>query len=165
MTTDAPINGAEIHPQGPGQPADTTPPSYGAPGQMAYPPSGYAQPGYEQPQAPYGQQAPGASPYAAQPSAPQGYGSQPPFPMAGPYPQAHGFPQARAAGNGFSIAALILGCIAFLFLPIILGPVAIALAGVGKSKHESKSTAALAVAITGTVVGLILGAIVGMSVL
>jgi hypothetical protein len=164
MTTDAPINGAEIQPQGPVQPVyqptDNPPPSYGAPGQMSYPTNGYAQP-----QASYGQQAPGAGPYAAQPSAPQGYGSQPPFPMAGPYPQAQGFPQARAAGNGFSIAALILGCIAFLFLPIILGPVAIALAGVGKSKHESKSTAALAVAITGTVVGLILGAIVGMSVL
>jgi hypothetical protein len=50
-----------------------------------------------------------------------------------------------------------LGAIAFLFFPIVFGPVGIILAAVGKSKNEERATVGLAVSISGTVVGIILG--------
>ena len=50
-----------------------------------------------------------------------------------------------------------MGAIAFLFFPIVFGPVGIILAAVGKSKNEERATVALAVSISGTVVGIILG--------
>lgn len=61
-------------------------------------------------------------------------------------------------GNGLSTAAFILGAIAFLFFPIVFGPAAIICAAVAKSKSEPNADMALLVAILGTVVGFILGA-------
>jgi mannitol-specific phosphotransferase system IIBC component len=61
----------------------------------------------------------------------------------------------------FSIIAIVLGGIAFLFFPIVLGPAAIILAVIAKTKTERLANVALAVAILGTVIGLILGAIIG----
>jgi hypothetical protein len=63
------------------------------------------------------------------------------------------------AGNGFSIAAIVLGVLATGFLPIILGPTGIALAFVGRSKGEQHAPLAIAVAAAGMVLGFILGAI------
>lgn len=66
-------------------------------------------------------------------------------------------------GNGFSIAGIICGAIAFLFFPIVLGPVGLILGAVGKSKGEEKAVIALVVSALGLVVGMVLGAIVGAS--
>ena len=81
--------------------------------------------------------------------------------IAGGHMPTVAIPQPHTSGNGFSMPAIILGCIAFLVLPIVAGPAAIVLAGIGKSKHESKSSAALTIAILGTVIGMIIGAIIG----
>lgn len=78
-------------------------------------------------------------------------------------PQGHA-PQA-STGNTFSTLAFVFGGISFLFLPIILGPVAVVMAIISKSKKESRSTPALVVAILGFVFGMIIGAIVGAAVL
>ncbi len=63
-------------------------------------------------------------------------------------------------GNGLSIAAYVLGAIAILFFPIIFGVAGIICAGFAKSKKEPQANIALAVAIGGTILGFILGAIV-----
>lgn len=64
-------------------------------------------------------------------------------------------------GNTLSIIAIVLGAISFLLLPIVLGPAAIILAVIAKSKREKLANVALAVGILGTVIGMIIGAIVG----
>ena len=71
-----------------------------------------------------------------------------------------GRPPGQASSKPFSIAAFVLGGIAILFFPIIFGVAGIVCAGVAKSKQESLANAALAVAIGGTILGFILGAIV-----
>ncbi|WP_305787397.1 hypothetical protein [Symbioplanes lichenis] len=72
------------------------------------------------------------------------------------------FAPARATGNGFSIAAIVLGCVAVLFLPIVFGPAAIILASVGKSRGERRSTVALSVAGGGMTLGFIVGVLVAV---
>lgn len=59
--------------------------------------------------------------------------------------------------NGFSIGAMACGGIAFLFFPIVLGPVGIVLASIGLSKKESLAPVGITVAILGTVIGMYLG--------
>jgi hypothetical protein len=86
--------------------------------------------------------------------------TQAPAPPEAPYAYAYEPPRERRPSSGFSIAGIVLGCLALLFLPIVLGPLAIIMAGVGKAKGERSATAALAVAIGGTVGGLILSAVV-----
>lgn len=71
--------------------------------------------------------------------------------------------QPANAGNGFSIAGIVCGAIAFLFFPIILGPVGLILGAVGKSKGEEKAVIALVVSALGLVIGMILGAMIGAS--
>lgn len=78
---------------------------------------------------------------------------------AGQYGPVASTPQ-QGSGSPFSVAALVCGCIAFLFFPIIFGPIAIVLATVGKVRSEGLATAALVIAIAGTVIGLILGLLV-----
>jgi hypothetical protein len=68
-----------------------------------------------------------------------------------------------ARGNIWSIVAYVLGGIAVLFFPSIFGPAGIICAIVARSKGEPQANAALAVAIGGTVLGFILGAIVASS--
>ncbi len=70
--------------------------------------------------------------------------------------------QAKSS-NGFSIAGIVCGAIAFLFFPIVLGPVGLILGAVGKSKGEDKAVIALVVSGLGLVIGMILGAIIGAS--
>jgi membrane protein YqaA with SNARE-associated domain len=70
---------------------------------------------------------------------------------------------ATPSSNTFSIWGIVLGSVAFLFLPVVFGPVGIILSAVGKSKNESRSTVALTVSIVGTVMGMILGWIIGSS--
>jgi hypothetical protein len=66
-------------------------------------------------------------------------------------------------GNAFSIAAIVLGCIAFLICPILLGPAGIVMAAIGMSKHERLATTAMVISILGLVVGMILGFVVASS--
>jgi hypothetical protein len=66
-------------------------------------------------------------------------------------------------GNGLAIAAIVLGAIAVLFVPILFGGVGIALGAVAMSKQQPLARWGLGVAIAGTIVGMILGALVGMS--
>jgi uncharacterized membrane protein len=73
------------------------------------------------------------------------------------------YPTSNSSSSTFSIIAIVLGGLAFLFLPIFLGPASIILAVIAKSKQEKLATVALAVSILGTVVGLILGVIIGIA--
>ena len=72
---------------------------------------------------------------------------------------------SNQSGNVFSIIAIVLGGVSFILLPILLGPAAIILAVIGKTKKERLSNVALAVSILGTVIGMILGAIIGATFL
>ncbi len=62
----------------------------------------------------------------------------------------------------FSILAIVLGGLALLVFPIVLGPAAIILAVVGLVKKEKMAPIGLAVGILGTLVGMFFGVIVGM---
>ena len=62
--------------------------------------------------------------------------------------------------NTFSILAIVLGAIAFLIFPILLGPAAIILGVVGLVKKERLAPIGLTIGILGTIVGMVLGAII-----
>ncbi|WP_125774990.1 hypothetical protein [Antribacter gilvus] len=73
-------------------------------------------------------------------------------------------PPAQSSSNTLSIISFPLAAIALLFVPILFGGAAIALAAVGKfSKKEKLGTVAFVVALVATVVGMVIGAIVGAS--
>ena len=65
----------------------------------------------------------------------------------------------------YSVIAIILGGLSFLLFPILFGPAAIILAVIAKKKGESLANVALTVGIVGAVSGMIIGAIVGASLL
>ena len=65
----------------------------------------------------------------------------------------------------FSVIAIILGGLSFLLFTILFGPAAIILAVIAKKKGESLANVALTVGIVGAVSGMIIGAIVGASLL
>ncbi|WP_250445554.1 hypothetical protein [Actinotalea sp. C106] len=67
---------------------------------------------------------------------------------------------ATNQSNIFSILAFVFGGIAVLFLPIVLGPVGIVLAVVAIVRKERLGKIALGVAIAGTILGMVLGAVV-----
>jgi len=72
--------------------------------------------------------------------------------------QFNSFPQAApTTSNVFSTWGIVLGAVAFLFFPVVFGPVGIILSAVGKSKNESRATVALTISIVGTVMGMFLG--------
>jgi hypothetical protein len=62
--------------------------------------------------------------------------------------------------NTFSILAIVLGAVAALILPILLGPAAIILGVVGLVKKERLAPIGLTVGILGMLLGFFLGAIV-----
>jgi hypothetical protein len=64
----------------------------------------------------------------------------------------------------FSILGIVFGGVAFIFFPIILGPVGIILSVIGKTKGEKLANIALTVSILGTLVGIIIGAVIGAAV-
>lgn len=88
---------------------------------------------------------------------------QPPQPQQPYAPNGRSFaaPVPTSAGNGFSVAGIILGALAFIILPIVLGPAGLILGAVGKSKGESKAVVAMVVSGLGLVIGMILGYLVG----
>ncbi len=63
----------------------------------------------------------------------------------------------KAENNTFSIIAMILGGVAFLFLPPFLGGAGAILAIIAKTKNEKLWAIALTVSIVGGVVGMIFG--------
>jgi hypothetical protein len=69
-------------------------------------------------------------------------------------------PVSRRQGNTLSIVGIVLGIVAIVIAPIIVGVIGIIFAGIAKGKKEPLSTWALIVSIGGTVIGMILGAIV-----
>ncbi len=64
----------------------------------------------------------------------------------------------------FSVLAIVLGGLALGVFPIVLGPAAIILAVVGLVKKEKLAPIGLTVGIIGTLVGMFIGALVGMAV-
>ena len=60
--------------------------------------------------------------------------------------------------NTFSIIAIVLGGLAFLFFPPFLGGAGVIVAVIGKTKNEKLWAIGLTVSIVGGVVGMILGA-------
>jgi hypothetical protein len=66
----------------------------------------------------------------------------------------------QSQGNGFSITAIVLGAIAFLFVPPLFGIVGLIFGGVGLSKKEKLAPVGMIVAGVGLIGGMILGAVV-----
>lgn len=130
-----------------------------------YPPSsapGYSSPGVLVPPGGYGYRS-GWSPPSA--SGPYGYGYGYGFNPYGPPPaqQQWGVPawtQPPSNGNGFSIAGIVLGAVALLFVPPLFGILGIVFAGIGLNKRERLAKVALIVSIVGLVLGMVLGVIV-----
>lgn len=105
------------------------------------------------------QQGQGQAEYGQQPYPQQGYPQQGQPQQGYPqFPPGYGQP-IQDPGNGLSIAAIVLGVISVLFIPIVFGPIAIVLAAIAKKKGQSMSTIALAVAIAGMILGFIIGAL------
>lgn len=82
-----------------------------------------------------------------------------------PVPPAPPAPSQESAGNGLSIAAIVLGVISILVLPIILGPAAIICGGIALSRKEPLGKIGLIVGVVGMIAGFILGVIVAQSTL
>ena len=70
----------------------------------------------------------------------------------------------ETSSNTFSILAIVLGGVSLLVVPIFLGPAAIVLGVVGLVKKERLAPIGITVGILGMLVGMFLGAIVGMAV-
>lgn len=70
--------------------------------------------------------------------------------------------RSTGSPSSFAISAMVLGGIALLFLPIILGPIGIVMGAVAKSKNEPLASIGLAAAIAGTIAGIALGALVAL---
>jgi hypothetical protein len=64
------------------------------------------------------------------------------------------------SSNTFSILAIVLGGVSLLVLPILLGPAAIVLGGVGLVKKERLAPIGITVGVLGMLVGMFLGALV-----
>jgi len=80
--------------------------------------------------------------------------AQPSFPTGSPVQ-----PPTQGSSNTYSNIAIALGGIAFLLLPIVLGPAGIICSAMAMSKNEPRGKVALAVSICGTFVGMFLGAL------
>ncbi|MDQ0984311.1 hypothetical protein [Streptomyces sp. V2I9] len=75
--------------------------------------------------------------------------------------QHHHAPKSGAAGNVFSIIAMVLGVIGFLFLPIVFALGGLVMAIIAKTvRHERLATIAIVVSATGLVGGMLLGYLV-----
>ncbi|MCC5950633.1 MAG: hypothetical protein JJU45_00910 [Acidimicrobiia bacterium] len=159
-----PFGGGPPHaPPWPAPPGAATPGA--TPEGQGYPsPPGHAPPGPPPPGAPYPGQPYAGQPYPGQPAPGQQYPGQPypgqPYPGQ-PYPgQGWATGPPTPPGNGYSTAAIVLGAIAVLFCPILLGPAGLVCAAIGKSKGEPRANIGFIVAGVGFVVGMVLGVLV-----
>ncbi|MEV1049242.1 hypothetical protein [Streptomyces sp. NPDC049916] len=74
--------------------------------------------------------------------------------------QHNGAPKAGADGNVFSIIAIVLGVIGFIFLPIVFALGGLIMAIIAKVvRHERLATIAIVVSAVGLVGGMVLGAV------
>ena len=73
-------------------------------------------------------------------------------------------PMQAKASNGLSTAAIILGAVGLVFVPMVFGTAGLIFGIVAKTKKEPLANVAIAVGIIGLVGGIILGAIVGAAV-
>ncbi|WP_329198733.1 MULTISPECIES: DUF4190 domain-containing protein [unclassified Streptomyces] len=148
--------GAHEHPtvsQTPG--ADSPPPAYGYPAPPAY--------GYPAPPAPGGYAHPGPPTPPAQP----GYGAYPGYAPGyqGYAPGYPGYPHAQPS-NGFGIAALVLGILAIVACPTMIGSVmfgitAVVFGALGRGKARRGEATNGGVALAGLIcgaVGIVIGA-------
>jgi hypothetical protein len=126
-------------------PAQPTPPIAAAVAPVPPPP----------PQYPTYQPAP-MPPTYAQPAAPWTPPYQQPAPPYGqqPYPGQQPWAKPVSANNNLSITAIILGVISWIF--VIVGPIGIILGFVARDRRERWATAAIVVAIVGTIAGAII---------
>lgn len=69
--------------------------------------------------------------------------------------------ETQKTSNTYSILAIVLGGVAFFFVPLLFGTPAVILGAIAKSKKERLSTVALAVSILGLAGGLVFGFLVG----
>lgn len=70
---------------------------------------------------------------------------------------AQGQSGATPAGRTYTIIAFVLAAVALLFFPIVLGPAAAILAGIGMSKGDPIAKWALVAAIVCTIGGFAIG--------
>ncbi|GLY97118.1 hypothetical protein Acsp02_43720 [Actinoplanes sp. NBRC 103695] len=114
-------------------------PAYPVPGYAAPPQAGGYQPaGYP------------ANPYPAYPA----------YPVGVPY---NAYFAPAKVGNGFSIAGIVLGVLAIVACPLVLGLVAVSMAQRAYKRGESLWKVSLGVSITGLVVGIVGGIVVAVS--
>ncbi|MEV7949715.1 hypothetical protein ACTOXX_11285 [Streptomyces rubiginosohelvolus] len=74
--------------------------------------------------------------------------------------QHNGAPKAGASDNVFSIIAIVLGVIGFIFLPIVFALGGLIMAIIAKTvRRERLATIAIVVSAVGLVGGMVLGAI------
>jgi hypothetical protein len=100
---------------------------------------------------------PGAGGWALPPQQP------PTYPYGGQTSSMGPLPAPASQSLGFSIGAIVMGCIATLFFPILFGPMGIGLAIAALVRKERWGIAGMCVAAGGTVFGMILGILVASS--
>ena len=71
----------------------------------------------------------------------------------------------RSTKNTLSILAIVFACVSLVFIPLIFGIAAFVLGIIAVVKKERLGVLALVLGIVLPLVGVILGAVVGMSVL
>jgi uncharacterized membrane protein YvbJ len=71
---------------------------------------------------------------------------------------AYGNSTTARGPSPYGAASIVFGAIAFLFFPIVFGPIGIIMAAVSKSKNEPLAIIAFTVSVLGLVVGFFLGA-------
>ena len=84
----------------------------------------------------------------------------PAYPVGVPY---NAYFAPADVGNGFSIAGIVLGVLAMVACPLILGLVAVSMAQRAHKRGERLWKVSLGVSITGLVVGIIGGIVVAVS--
>jgi hypothetical protein len=67
-------------------------------------------------------------------------------------------PSAPNSSNVLSTLGIISGVVAFLFFPVVFGPIGIVLGGIALARKEKLGGVALSLGILGLVIGMILGA-------
>jgi len=67
---------------------------------------------------------------------------------------------AESSGNRFALGAIVSGCLAVVFMPLVLGPLALALSGYAMFRRQPMANAAMCVALGGTCLGLLIFALV-----
>jgi hypothetical protein len=65
-------------------------------------------------------------------------------------------------GRGLTKVSFVLAAVSLAFLPVVAGPIAIVCASVALNRTEPNAATALGVAIVAMIIGLLIGAIVGV---